>query len=502
MGPTSSDPDRSEAQIDSASAADGLTLSQIELVERIGWLINLRWIAFLSVTVTVLIARALFRSLLPWNRLILIALAIPVYNFVCYIHWRRAKQAGTERIERTSRWSANIQILCDLVVLGALIHFSGGVENPFGFYFVFHMVIASILLSARAAFAQATVAVGIFGVVAVGEYYGLLPHYNSPVGVLISRLHSNGIFVFAAMWVMATSLYLTVYLATSITSRLRRRENQVVSLSHELRRNADKLQAACDSLAESEKAKSVYARKVAHEVRSPLAAIDSLLRVVADGLKGETSEQVRETIMRARYRTQGLLAIAGDLLALAASREGRDASELTEVDVRQTLDNVVRLFASQADDRRITVKTQICADLPHLQGDQEGIEQVLTNLLSNAMKYSSDGGAVEVRVSQGNACVQIEVSDSGIGIKDEDKHKVFEEFYRARNARDLVHDGTGLGLSIVKSIVDAHGGTICFDSNEGAGTKFSVRLPTQRRNAARSPGESEEASQIAATWEI
>ena len=487
MGSSSGDNDRSEAT-DSASPADGLTLSQIELVDRIGWLINLRWLAFVSVTATVLIARALFQPSLPWSKLLLTALAIPVYNFVCYIDWRRGRHLGGEQIERISSRSANVQILCDLLVLGALIHFSGGVENPFGFYFVFHMVIASILLSKRAAFAQATVALCIFSAVAAAEYYELLPHYNSPVGVSVSNLHSNGVFVFAAIWVMATSLYLTVYLATSITARLRQRTRQVVSLTHELRKNAEKLQAAYDDLAEIEQAKSAYARKVAHELRSPLAAIDNLLRVVADGLRGETSEEVRETIMRARCRTQGLLAMAGDLLALAASREGRDTSELTEIDLRQTVENVVGLLAPLAEDRRITVKTEICADLPALQGDQEGMEEVLTNLVRNAIKYSFDGGVVELRVSWGTACVEIEVSDSGIGIADEDKDRIFDEFYRARNARDLVHDGTGLGLSIVRSVVEAHGGTICLNSDHGAGARFCVRIPTRPPPGSLSPG--------------
>ncbi|HUV03521.1 MAG TPA: HAMP domain-containing sensor histidine kinase [Armatimonadota bacterium] len=459
-----------------SSAREGPSLSQVELAERIRWLILLRWFAFVGVATTILIARSVFVSALPWNRLLLTAFAIPTYNVLFYIAWQRANRAGTRYLERISYGLANAQILCDLVMLGALIHLSGGVENLFCFYFVFHMVIASILLSARAAFAQATVAVLIFATIGAGEYYGILPHYESPIGMQVHGLHRSGILVFAAGWVLASALYVTVYLATSITARLRWREDQVMALSQQTTDDAQRLRIAYDKLAETERAKSAYARKVAHELRSPLAAIDGLLRAVSEGLAGEIPEQPREMVDRARIRTHELLDVARDLLVLASARDAKLSAQWSAVDLRSTLDDIVRLLAPQAEARQIRVTTEVSSELPEVQGDPEGLKELLTNLLTNAIKYSREESVVEVRIGHRGTAVEIEVSDSGIGIAEEDQTRIFDEFYRGGNARAFTAEGTGLGLSIVHSIVEAHGGTITVESREGAGTTFSIVL--------------------------
>ncbi|MCL5103520.1 MAG: HAMP domain-containing histidine kinase [Armatimonadetes bacterium] len=465
------------ASLENDSVDENLSLSQVELIERIRWLISLRWLAFVGVIVTILIARAAFESALPWRCLLLTALTIPLYNFIFYLHWYRANHVQGRHLERTSAIQANVQILCDLAVLGALIHYSGGIENPFGFYFVFHMVIASVLLSRRAAFAQATVALAIFFLVAFGEYSGLLAHYESPSGLQIGRLHASGMAVFAATWVMATCLYVTVYLATSIANRLRRREDQVTALSREVNRHADELQISYDKLAEADRAKSAYMRKVAHELRSPLAAVDQLLRAVADGLQGDITEQAHDTIGQARRRVQGGLSLLMDLLTLAAAREARLVSEWADVDLRSALNGVVGALGAVAEARRVTITTRIADDVPSVHADHKGMEELLTNLVGNAVKYSYEGGTVEVDISVSGHTVKIEVRDSGIGIDEADLEKVFSEFYRSENAREFTRDGTGLGLPIVKSIVEAHRGTVDVESRKGAGTKFTVRLP-------------------------
>ena len=459
---------------------DDLSLSQLELIDRIGWLIRLRWLAFAGVAATILVARVAFPSSLPWSRLLITACAIPLYNLIAYLDWRHVNRAGDDGLDGISSRLANIQILCDLVELGLLIHFSGGIENLFGFYFVFHMVIVSILLSRRSAFAQATVAVGIFYAMAIGEYLGWLPHYNSPIGMVFPGMHENSISVLAALWVMTTALYGTVYLATSTSSRLRFREDQVVGLLRQVRQDAEKLQTAYDDLSRLGEAKAAYTRKVAHELRSPLAAVDSLLRVVADGLRGEVSKEAREMISRARRRTRELLATVNDLLVLAAAEEKMIPSELEEVRVEQLIETTVGLHEEYARTRNIDVIVEKGADLPCILGDREGLEELLTNLISNAIKYSHEGGAVTLRVSKSGDNLRIEVTDKGIGIADVDRERVFDEFFRSDTARGFTSEGTGLGLSIVRTIAAAHGGTVAVSSEKGVGTKFTVHLPVQR----------------------
>ncbi|MDH7602053.1 MAG: HAMP domain-containing sensor histidine kinase [Armatimonadota bacterium] len=455
-----------------------LTLSQIELIERIGWLISLRWVAFVGVVSTILIVREVFVCDLPWTKLLIAASTIPVYNAICLVLWRRVQRLHPERVGRSSTVLANVQISLDLVVLGALIHLSGGLENLFGFYFVFHMVIASILLSRRAAFGQATLAVGIFWLIAIGEYRGWLPHYVSPVGIGNPNLYKDPIQVFAACWVMTTSLYISVYFATSITARLREREQEVMTLSKQLQQTAENLRTAYEKLAETEKMKSRYLRKVAHELRSPLAAIESLLRVVAEGLHGEVPEGVLNTISRARARTHELLALVRDLLALAALKEApADSAPRCTCDFKTILEHVISVIKPQAESRGIHIETHVSWDTPCVLGNPEQFEELLTNLLSNAVKYSYDGGKVEVRLARSGDFLRLEVADQGIGIDEAEQSRIFEEFYRSKDAREFTPEGTGLGLSIVKTIVDSHGGAILLESKKGAGTKFTVLLP-------------------------
>lgn len=463
--------------IKEALPREDLSLSQTELIERIRWLIALRWMAFFGVAATILVARAIFDAPLPCNNLLFAALAIPIYNSIFLIAWHEVNQAESEHVEIKSAWLVNGQILCDLIVLGALIHLSGGVENLFSFYFIFHMVIASILLSKRAAYAQAAIAVFIFAAVAVGEQTGLLKHYTSPIGIQVSGLHKSPAFVFASIYVLATALYVTVYLATSITTRLRWREEQVASLIRQSVRDAERLQAACEKLEEMEKAKSAYARKVAHELRSPLAAIDSLLLTISESLSSEASNSTRDMLQRARRRAHELLDIVHDLLVLASSRDVKHAEARCEVDLRNELEEVTRLLATEAEPRRIVLETEVDEGLPCVNGDPEGLREVLTNLIANAVKYSPDGSRVRTVIARAGQRVCIEVSDSGIGIPEEERARVFEEFYRGSNARSVTSEGTGLGLSIVRSVVEAHQGEIRVDSPEEGGTKFTVHLP-------------------------
>lgn len=484
MERTGAGPCSTQPQPEAAPESEDLSLSQTELIERIRWLMNLRWLAFAGVAATILIVRTVFESSLPWGRLFLAALAIPAYNLVFLVYWRHAARAGARRLKAVAAPTANLQILCDLLVLGALLHLSGGIENPFGFYFVFHMVIAGFLLSRRAAFAQATAATAIAVGVAAAEYYQLLPHYKSSVGFSVPGvLHANPLAVLAYGWVMATALLVTAYLATSIACRLRQREDEVTALSRRIAEHARDLEKTCDRLAAIERAKTEYTRNVAHDLRSPLAAIDVLLRSVVEGLHGEVSEEARATIEQARHRGRGLLSLVRDLLSLAAATQAKVLSDWGNVSIPALAEQVISRIAPEAENRGITIRNEVGREIPEVYGDRKGIEEMLSNLIDNAVKYSRDGGEVRVRIYLRRRGAQIEVSDTGIGIDEADREKVFEQFYRAGNAREFTHEGTGLGLSIVKNIVEAHSGTIDVESTPGEGSRFTVWLPGAARPA-------------------
>ena len=443
------------------------------------WLIRLRWIAAIGVAIAVAVATKLADIPLPTNQLYLIAVIIFAYNLIFWAVARRipVDEQGTHLHQ--AMVFANIQISTDLVALAVLIQLSGGLENPFSFYFVFHVIIASILLSPRAAYLQATLAVLLLSGIGLGEYHRLLPHADIWQAPLLGLSHDPA-FVAASLFVFLSTLYLAAYMGTSIVSRLREREARVMDLTEDLRRGSAKLQTAYDRLSESEQVKSRYLRRVSHELRSPLASLQSTLEVVNQGLTGEISGKTREMIQRAERRAAGLLQLINDLLLLSRAKDAKLPEQWEPVNLQESVAKVIHLLQDRADGKRIRLINNIPHDLPPFFADRENIEQLLTNLIANAIKYTPPGGTVTTQARQVESSIEAWVSDTGIGIPNHEIPKVFDEFYRAQNAREFVAEGTGLGLSIVKTIVEAHQGTISVESQPGEGATFRFSLPLSR----------------------
>jgi signal transduction histidine kinase len=141
------------------------------------------------------------------------------------------------------------------------------------------------------------------------------------------------------------------------------------------------------------------------------------------------------------------------------------------------LRNVVNTVKTKAVDKSITLNCNIAPSVGKIVGNQFSIEEMVTNILLNAIKYTPENGSVEVHAEEREGCVFVRITDTGIGIPIEDQDKIFDEFYRADNARRVERDGTGLGLSIVKHIVERHSGEIHVQSQEGSGTTFTITLP-------------------------
>jgi two-component system phosphate regulon sensor histidine kinase PhoR len=151
--------------------------------------------------------------------------------------------------------------------------------------------------------------------------------------------------------------------------------------------------------------------------------------------------------------------------------------EMDVFSLAESLQNSLAAVRSKAEDKSITLSSNIEEDIEKIYGNQFSIEEAITNLLFNAVKYTSSGGNVEVRAKNYDDNVLVEIADSGIGIPEEELLRVFDEFYRARNAREVEKDGTGLGLSIVKQIIERHSGKIWVESKEGLGSTFRFTLP-------------------------
>jgi signal transduction histidine kinase len=294
----------------------------------------------------------------------------------------------------------------------------------------------------------------------------------------------NPTFVAAQIFVLGSTLYLTAYMATSISAGQRSYEREAALLSNDVARKAELLEAAYTRVSQAERAKSQYMRKVAHELKAPLGAVQMLLKVILDGLAGDVSEKSRELVERAEHRTRELAQLTQDLLALSRAREGTLAVEIAPVALGELVTDVVAQTQGLAAQAGVTISSDIAPGLGPVQGDVAGLRRLVGNLVSNAVHYTPRGGSVAVRLQRTDSALRLEVEDTGIGIPKDDLPRIFEEFFRSANARSHTSDGTGLGLSIVKAVAEQHGGTVSVESEPGRGTRVTVDLPLKERGAA------------------
>lgn len=227
-------------------------------------------------------------------------------------------------------------------------------------------------------------------------------------------------------------------------------------------------------------AKSQFIRIVTHELRSPVGVIRSLLQTLISGYTGEVSGQQLDLLSRAVRRVEFLQKLIDDLLDLAAGKiEGLGREEWEPISLDQAIEKVVRRFEVPASEKNLTLEwLDSSGDAPaQVLATQEGIDRIFNNLISNAVKYTPAGGRVCVRLSLAQDEARVEVEDTGIGIPEEAMGHLFEEFYRAPNARALEREGTGLGLTIARDLLSRFGGRIAVQSALGEGTRFTVTLP-------------------------
>lgn len=225
--------------------------------------------------------------------------------------------------------------------------------------------------------------------------------------------------------------------------------------------------------------KTWFLQKAAHQLRSPFGAIYSLMKVLRKGYLGPVSEQQQDAILRCEKRLEMLGAMVNDLLKLGIKRQHADRAIIHPVDGAKILRALRDLYESSASEKGVTVDFVIEESIPELMADEKLLDELFGNLISNAMKYTPSGGKVRVALAREREhLVRFEVSDTGIGIPEEDIPRLFTEFFRAENAKALSEEGTGLGLAIVKEILDFLGGSISVKSKVGEGTTLTCLLPT------------------------
>jgi len=436
------------------------SLEQEELIDRLHWFVRLRWLFGLS-----LFAVGMALYYFPFNEVhgpmvSVVGLCILGYNGLFWYVELYLRNRHPEKLPQGAPVAAHAQIICDLAALTAVLHFSGGVENPFSAYYIFHIVIATFLLPAGSAFALAVLAIALFSCLTLAEMSGWLVHAN----IFAPRpYYQDPVFVAVALLAFASSLLIAVYLGTSIASRLRAREREVIQLENELQKRADELQKANWFLQEADKAKTAYFRRISHELKAPAGAQLTLLKTLRMELK-DSNPQAEQRLARAIARGEELLDLMSDLLTLSRSQEAKHRLSCEWTDPMEKLKPVLENQEMHAKEKGLAFTVEAIEPVPPVCSEPGALATVAQNLLSNAIKYTPTGGAGHFSLYGHSESLILKVEDTGIGISAKDLEKLGQQFFRTQQARDTGQPGTGLGITIVRNMVEAMQGS--FDSPE------------------------------------
>jgi len=478
------------------------TLREDELRARLGWFIQLRWGFLVGLGLALLIAGRLLGLVLPYTRLVAVGVIVTAYNTALRLR-RRIGARGTSPSRQAIRTEAYGQIGLDLFALTALLHFSGGVENPFVFFYLFHAIIGSILLSRAEVWTLGGLASVLFlGLVGL-ESAEILPHY--PLLLLYgSPQHRNPDFVLAVCAALLTALFGVIAMCSTIAQGLRKREAELILTRRMLEQQSRDLETANRTLREqqerlvqSEKLAALggLAAGIAHEINNPIQFLEGNLQIVAEALEtilpvldGHAQghpdlrvarlpyaffrDQVPAMLQDMLHGTRRIADIVRDLKQFARRDEGR-------LDETVDLNAVVRTSLRLAHNRikRFRIVTDLDPQLPPLRGSTSKLEQVVVANLLNAAEalggVSEGTITVSTRSAEDGTSVRLSISDNGPGMSEEVRRRVFDPFFTTKQGSG----GTGLGLAVSYGIVQEHVGQVQVETALGEGTRFTYTFP-------------------------
>jgi len=377
---------------------------------------------------------------------------------------RGAKADHTPRRIRSLKRRLVISVLLDFIALTIAVWIVGGTRSPFLGFYLFHLAISAFLLPRRTSLMITLFSILLLHGLVFGELSGLIP-INSPVGAVPSYEPLSRTYAITVIAVYTTLFVLISMSATGLVDRQRQAESESYKKSLEL----EELMAM----------RREFMLIAMHNMNSPLAVTTMLLRNLQSGALGELDPRHSEQIHRALNRLDGLDVFLADLRKLSELRRADLHEQSTEVSLEFLLVQVIDEHRDLAEERAqsITIDPQSTTGL--VFGVPRLLHEALVNFVTNAIKYTPEGGRITTKISERGDQVRVEVSDTGVGLEPNDAAKVFDEFVRVDRTNPAISKtkGSGLGLSLVKQIVAAHKGTVGVDSTPGKGSTFWFEIP-------------------------
>ncbi len=432
------------------------------------WFIRLRYLAVLMLVGFLVIGELLLNFNLTQTQIIaisLISFSILVYNLI--IH-RVRKYVGCDPKRFNCLHLSLIQMMLDLIMLMFVVYYTGIIGSPLYMFFIFHMIIGSLILPGYLIYTAAGLVSVTFCLLDFLQRYSLIEshliqglyNYHRPQTVTYDIIF---------MIVFTLMLFVSVYIGNKISRQLYKREQQ--------------LRTTLEKLNEAEVAKQKYIMGVVHEVKTPVTAIHSIIDIILNKFTGPINEEVETKLKRARIRTDETLNLLNDVLQISKLKL-LDIRNTEEIDLNEYLTSLFDKQHESAKSKEIELEYVDKRTIKKLiKSDRLLLELALSNILSNAIKYSNKGGKVEVLLENNSDGVILDITDNGIGIPKDDLKKIFSQFYRASNIDKNKHEGTGMGLAIVKEIIEMLGGGINIESpsrladENNPGTSCKIKLP-------------------------
>lgn len=432
------------------------------------WFIKLRYAAVVMLFLFMFFSEyflGISFSVLQHKAIIIITISILIYNLVFHF----IRQFLKHDADKFNPLHLSVlQMISDLIALMLIVYYTGSVESPLLLFFVFHMIIGSLILPGFVIYLFAFLVVASVWGITTGEYYSLIQH-NHIVGFLPSPLHQNFNYVLAINTSFGFMIFMVVLIANRIANQLYRHEQQLLE-------SIEKINSA-----EIEKQK--YISGIVHEIKTPLAAVHSYLDLVLQKFLGPLDEVVEEKLIRARRRSDEAIELINNVLKISKLRM-EDSFVKEEIDIASILARAIKTAKvnAEATGVKLSIKNRR-KEKRVIKGDPLLIQIALSNIIGNAIKYNNMDGIVEIEIDEDKDNVLITVCDNGLGIPSEEIDKIYTDFFRASNIKRAGVEGSGLGLSVVKQIIERHGGKINVQSpshlstNKYPGTCVKITLP-------------------------
>jgi signal transduction histidine kinase len=432
------------------------------LRRRAFWFVRLRWFVPLIIGAGSFTAQAV-GFVFNIYAIFGVAAFILLYNTFCYvlacaIH-RRANENTTTR---SLYFFTYLQVAFDYLSIFLLLHFTGGATSPLIFLFFFHIIFAAILLPEKSA-------VGFAGMAAAGMILMAFLDWTDVIQSNLLCFKGDVLSLPEKLWYLnakliffVAAIFITALSASVIMKILKR---QIIE-------NA----MFYDQAEQLTEERWRFMQKASHNLRAPLAAVISMLEVLKDEYLGPLTPRQREHLRRIHRRTSTMADMLAILMAIAKSRAKTRVTVPTPMLLTEIGSRIDRTFEDRAHLKGLELNITVPDALSGIYADLEVLEPIVENLISNAIKYTHTG-EVRVTFATSDGFLKITVEDTGIGIPENDKAHLFEEFFRARNAKTVEEIGTGLGLAFVRETVSQQNGRIEWESEVGKGTRFDVYLP-------------------------